>query len=402
VNTREIERIRETVETMPLFSSHEHYFEIDTGGLVGMNTLIANSYLDAEWTFLEPGATPQSHGLFLSQLRAKSYLRWFCKSLRVLYDMEEELSAENWESYGSRIDEKRRESGFLNSIYRDFCRYEAVVQDAYWSPGSLPAGMEFFYAAFRINSFLYSYSMDSEDHNGNNARKLYGFNTDDIDEYVSIMEGIILKQVDGGCVALKSALAYDRPISFDRVDKREAGRILKKGSRLVEKEVTAFGDYIFHEICRIAQDHGIPFQIHTGLGLLRGSDPMNLEPVIRTYPGIRFVLFHGGYPWYHSIGGLLHNYPNVYADLVWLPLISPTAATSALHEWLEVANSIHRIAWGSDCKTPEESYGASLAFRHVLATVLQQKVEDLYLDIEDALDIARLIASGNARALYLG
>jgi hypothetical protein len=38
----------------------------------------------------------------------------------------------------------------------------------------------------------------------------------------------------------------------------------------------------------------------------------------------------------------------------------------------------------------------------VLATVLSQKVEQRYLDVEDALDLAKLIASGNARVLYLG
>jgi hypothetical protein len=402
VSTNSVNSILETVGTLPLFSSHEHYFEIDIGGRLDVDTLIANSYLDIEWTFLEPGTTPASRASFLSQLRAKSYLRWFTESLQRLYGMDEKLTAENWDEYGRRINERRTKPGFLNMIYRDFCRYEAVVQDTYWNPGSVPPGMDRFLSTFRVNSFLYSYSRDSEDHNGNNARRLYGFDTDDIDEYVHVMEETILHKRDEGCVALKSALAYDRPIAFGQVNKRAAERVLRKGSRPEEGEVLAFGDYIFHEICRVAQKHDIPFQIHTGLGLLWGSDPMNFEPVIRTYPGIRFVLFHGGYPWYHSIGGLLHNYPNVYADLVWLPLISPTAAAAALHEWLEVSNSIQRIAWGSDCKTPEESYGASIAFRQVLATVLMQKVENHYLEVEDALDIARLVASGNARALYLG
>ena len=395
-------RIWETVDALPLFSSHEHYCEIDADGSIDVSTLIANSYLDVEWTFLEPGSTQESRAFFLSQLRAKSYLRWFTESIRKLYGMDESLTADNWDAYGRLIDERRREPGFLNRVYRDFCRYEAVVQDTYWNPGYVPQGMDFFHGTFRINSFLYSYSRDAEDHNGNNARRLYDFDTDDIDEYVHIMEETILRRLDQGCVALKSALAYDRPIAFAVADKRAASKALRKGSNPDQEEVRIFGDYIFHAICRIAQAHDIPFQVHTGLGLLWGSDPMNFEPIIRAYPGVRFVLFHGGYPWYHSIGGLLHNYPNVYADLVWLPLISPTAAAAALHEWIEVANSIERIAWGSDCKTPEESYGASLAFRQVLATVLSQKVEQRYLDVEDALDLAKLIASGNARVLYLG
>ena len=73
-----------------------------------------------------------------------------------------------------------------------------------------------------------------------------------------------------------------------------------------------------------------------------------------------------------------------------------------MHEWLEVSNSIFRIEWGSDCKTPEESYGASLAFRNVLFTVLSQKVEAGYFDLDTALHIGRLIGLENARSVYLG
>ncbi len=402
MNDRDRKKLADTVYALPLFSSHEHYFDLSGENSIDVNTLIGNSYLDEEWTFLSPGNDRASRAAFLDTLRSKSYLHWFRESLRSLYGMHEELSVENWDEYDRRIQEMRGEKGFLRNVYEHNCLYEGVVQDTYWNPGECPRQFDFFHATFRINSFLYSYSRDSEDHNGNNARRLYDFDTDDIDEYVHVMESVIEEKIDQGCTAIKSALAYDRPITFGEIDKSKAGRVLRMKSRPGEEEIMLFGDYIFHQICRIAQERDIPFQVHTGLGLLWGSDPMNFEPVVRAYPGIRFVLFHGGYPWYHAIGGLLHNYPNVYADLVWLPLISPTAATNALHEWLEVSNSIFRIEWGSDCKTPEESYGASRAFRHVLVTVLEQKIDAGYFNVGTALDIARLIGSENARNMYLG
>jgi hypothetical protein len=399
---RDRKKLADEIYALPLFSSHEHYLDLNGESPIDVNTLIGNSYLDEEWTFITPGNDGNSRATFLDTLRSKSYLHWFRESLQRLYGMHEELTPENWDEYDRRIGEMRAEKGFLRNVYEKHCLYEGVVQDAYWKPGGRPRQFDFFHATFRINSFLYSYSLDSEDHNGNNARRLYGFDTDDIDEYVHVMESTIVKKIEQGCVALKSALAYDRSIGFGEVDKSRAGRVLRMKSQPGEEEIMLFGDYIFHQICRIAQEQDIPFQVHTGLGLLWGSDPMNFEPIVRTHPGVRFVLFHGGYPWYHSISGLLHNYPNVYADLVWLPLISPTAAAHALHEWLEVSNSIFRIAWGSDCKTPEESYGASRAFRHVLLTVLEQKIDAGYFNVVTALDIARLIGSENARHTYLG
>ena len=394
-------KLREAVYTGALFSSHEHYYDLSGEPSIDVNTLISNSYLDEEWTFLGPGTDAETRTTFLSSLRSKSYLRWFGESLQTLYGVSKPLSVENWNEYDQRISEMRSGRGFLRDVYTKHCLYECIVQDSYWSPAEMPQEFDFFRATFRINSFLYSYSRSSEDHNGNNARRLYGFDTNDIDEYVQHMESAIAEKMESGCVALKSALAYDRPIGFEKVDKSMAARVLKK-SQPSEKEIRLFGDYIFHQICGIAQERGIPFQIHTGLGLLWGSSPMNFEPVIRAYPGLSFVLFHGGYPWTHVIGGLLHNYSNVHADLVWLPLISPTAAINALHEWLEVSNSIYRLEWGSDCKTPEESYGATLAFRNVLFTVLSQKIEAGYFDLHTAQQIARLIGLENANALYLG
>ena len=395
----ERKRLRDAVYAQPLFSSHEHYYDLSGEPRIDVNTLISNSYLDEEWTFLKPGTNKSSRLAFLSSLRSKSYLHWFRKSIQILYGAQKPLSADNWDMYDKHISGMRSGKGFLHEVYTKHCLYEGVVQDTYWNPGDLPREFDFFHATFRINSFLYSYSTSSEDHNGNNARRLYGFDTDDIDEYVQHMERIIEEKMKNGCVAIKSALAYDRPIAFEEAKKSRAAKVLKK-DKPDEEEIRIFGDYIFHQICRIAQERGIPFQIHTGLSLLWGSNPMNFEPVIRAYPGISFVLFHGGYPWCNVIGGLLHNYPNVHADMVWLPLISPTAAVNALHEWLEVSNSIYRLEWGSDCKTPEESFGATLAFRNVLVTVLSQKIEAGYMDIETALRIISLIGLENAKNLY--
>lgn len=122
--------------------------------------------------------------------------------------------------------------------------------------------------------------------------------------------------------------------------------------------------------------------------------------MIQRFPQVHFVLFHAGYPWYHEVAGLLHNYSNVSVDMVWVPLISPTAAIAALHEYIEVAQSSSRIAWGSDTWTSEEAVGALLAWQHVVATVLSQKVEDGYFDMAEAEALAHKLMVRNAADLY--
>ncbi len=390
--------LRREIDRAPLFSAHEHYRPL--GAAASLESLLENSYLGPLWTWLTPGTSVASRAAFLRELSVKSCAIWLKKSLRAIYGGREELNERNWEEYNDRIKGGYRDPQHAIRIYRERCRFAGIIQDSYWNPGESWPEHGLFYPAFRINSFLYGYGEAAKDHNGNSARLLYGIRTGSIDEYVARMEQVIRAKVREGCVALKSALAYDREISFPAADKRQAEAVLRKDEPDAA-EAKIFGDYIFREICAIAGRLQVPFQIHTGLGLLWGSDPMFFEPVIRSYPGVNFVLLHGGFPWYHSVAGLLNTYSNVYADLSYLTIISPTAAVAALHEWLEASNSVSKITWGSDCCSPEESFGASLAFRAVLKDVFCDKVASGYLRPENARQAMRAVASENARRLYL-
>ena len=86
--------------------------------------------------------------------------------------------------------------------------------------------------------------------------------------------------------------------------------------------------------------------------------------------------------------------------MVWAPIISTSAAIAALHEFIEVVRSSDRIAWGSDTWTSEEAIGALLAWQHVVATVLSQKVESGYFDMAEAERLAHKLMYRNAARLY--
>ncbi|MCY1719450.1 amidohydrolase family protein [Prolixibacteraceae bacterium Z1-6] len=57
---------------------------------------------------------------------------------------------------------------------------------------------------------------------------------------------------------------------------------------------------------------------------------------------MKFILFHGAYPFGGELASLAKNFRNVYIDLCWLYIISPTYSRRYLHEWLETipANKI--------------------------------------------------------------
>ena len=142
----------------------------------------------------------------------------------------------------------------------------------------------------------------------------------------------------------------------------------------------------------------MPIQIHTGLGLMTGSNAMQLQPLIAHNPDTTFLLMHGSYPWIQDIAGLTHAYPNVWADLCWLPLISPAAAQRLLHELIDVCDA-NRVVWGCDTWTSEESYGARLAFLDVLSRVLTERVADDMMRESDAIRYAKAVLHDNAARL---
>ena len=128
------------------------------------------------------------------------------------------------------------------------------------------------------------------------------------------------------------------------------------------------------------------------------SNAMQLQPLIARNPRTTFLLMHGSYPWTDDIAGLTHVYTNVWADLCWLPIISPAAAHRLMHELIDVCDA-DRVIWGCDTWTSEESYGARMAFLDGLSRVLSERMDAGLMREQDALRYARAILHDNLARL---
>ena len=224
-----------------------------------------------------------------------------------------------------------------------------------------------------------------------------------LDDYVELMRGATRAQHrKGQVVAFKCAEAYNRPVNHLPDDREVALKVFGKApSDVSPAELILFGNYIFNRCCELAAELDVPFQIHTGLALLSGSQPMNFEPIVARYPQTRFVLFHSGFPWTHQISGLIHNYRNALPSLTWTATVCTSAAIRALHDYIDVTPSINTITWGSDCWVAEESVGAMLAWRFVVSSVLAERLRDGRLSAAGAEELARKLMCGNGRGVYL-
>jgi len=389
-------KIYELTANTIAINTHSHHLEDISFREFNLDKLLVNTYID--WCGVKFNTSKKSRKNYINKVKFKSYYIWLQKALKEIYKLNEDISTENWDRYSKIINDKHKEAGWHKKILKDYCNYEKIILDAYWNPGSDNNDPDIFLPSLRINPLFFGYSRTVFDHNENNVFKLYNKEFSDIDDYILFIRDLIINKIKDGCVALKNAIAYDRDINYEKFPKNKAQKVFKHKSPGRE-DVRAFQDYVFYEICKIAAELDIPIQCHTGLGCFNKTNALSMLNIIKGNPDTRFVLFHAGFPWSDDIVGLLHGFQNVYSDICWLPILSPTAAESVIHRLIEVGTA-EKICWGCDTWTSEESYGARIALNDLLAKVLSRKIENGYFNMTDAECIVENILYNNPKSLY--
>lgn len=285
---------------------------------------------------------------------------------------------------------------------------QEALQDPHWQPFDWQTEADVLTAVFRINCFVMAPFPGQVDHNGASP---YGF-AQSIDRDIAAFEdyldliGLAVEQYKrAGGIALKSSLAYDRTLEFESVPRDAAARLYARGAgALDDGETKALQDYLMHAVVEAAEAHALPVQIHTGIragsGDCRATNPSLLTDLITAHPKVTFDLFHGGYPYSSELSVIAKGFPNVYLDLCWLPIISPSVTLRLLHEWLETVPA-GKIIWGGDCGTVEASLGALEMAKSVIARVLAEKTErDRYFTYDTAVNVGAGILHDNAARLF--
>ena len=162
---------------------------------------------------------------------------------------------------------------------------------------------------------------------------------------------------------------------------------------------------MMHRLIELARKYNKPIQIHTGLqagdgNYIENSNPTHLANLFLKYRDVKFVLFHGGYPFDGELASLAKNFQNVYIDLCWLYIISPSYSYRYLHEWLETIPANKIMGFGGDYHNAENVYGHLLFAKEIIGNVLIEKVRDGYFSEEEAKTIATMILYDNAINLF--
>ncbi len=120
-----------------------------------------------------------------------------------------------------------------------------------------------------------------------------------------------------------------------------------------------FYDNILQPILEVAQAHNLIVLMHTGWPppgtkkpVLSYSNPVEMDEYFNSFPKVKFIIAHMGFPFSDVAIALATQYPNIYLDISNLPYM----ALLKLRELLLVAKDIigtHKILFGTDGFVPE-------------------------------------------------
>ena len=137
------------------------------------------------------------------------------------------------------------------------------------------------------------------------------------------------------------------------------------------------------------------------MNLVTNSNPTHLVNLFIDYGEAKFDILHGSYPYTAELATLAKNFHNVYVDLCWLHIISPSHARRALSEFLDTVPSNKILAFGGDYRFVEGVYGHAVIARQNVAKVLTEKVEEDGYEEMEAIHLAKRLLRDNAIELFL-
>lgn len=345
--------------------------------------------LSDRWDLLEP---------FYKAMRSTGYGRVPLIAARDLFGISD-INASTIEELSFKMKEANK-PGWYEYVLKERAKIDLSILDM----GHQEFDQEYYRHVERFSQFaLISSGSEVRDFGSQ-----YDVQINNMSDYLKLLRERFEAGVNSGMVGVKTGVAYVRILKFENVSKEKGEEIfnsLLNNSIVSSEDVKAVQDYLMHRMLDLVDEFDLPMQIHTGLhagngNLITNSKPTHLTNLFFEYPDIDFILFHGGYPYGGELGTLAKNFPNVFIDMCWTYVISPSYSERYLHEWLETIPANKIMAFGGDYSFVEAVYAHSVMARQIIAKVLIEKVRTRYLTETEAIDIAKMILRENALRIF--
>lgn len=382
----------------------QHYFSCDlvSAGLSDDDlSIVRDSRQDIQsrWKIVEP---------YWHAAESTGYGRSLAISARDIYGIDP-IDAQTIEYLNRLFKEARTRGGHYRNVLEDKSNIALSIVD----PMPIP---------YRETDDPFVFAMETDDFicptHYSQMRKAgseMGVEVHTLGDWMEVTRRHIEKHLNGHTkvVCLKSTLAYNRSLRFDKVTYADAERAFNElfddcnlpDWRPPIKVAKVLSDWMMHFVCRVADDNRLVYQIHTGIqegngNFIYDSNPSLLTNLFLEYRNARFDVFHMGYPYVMELGNLAKNFRNVFIDMCWGHIISPEAARRALVEWLDAVPANKISAFGGDYCFVDGVYGHQFLARQNVAVALAQKVTDGSLSLSRAKEVATWLFVDNPKQLF--
>jgi predicted TIM-barrel fold metal-dependent hydrolase len=410
------QRIRSYIDSMRVVDTHEHLMNpagIANGGMCDF-TLLLHHYADDD---IKSAGMPKAEfdGLLNGSVsvmekwnaikpwwensKNTAYNRVVLLTIKELFGIDK-LDETTVEPLSAKIKEVYKTDWF-NYVIEEKCKADFVIVDGNDRSYGDPAKFRY---VQRFGYYGFSSKKDFEKLSKQNDMKIQS-----VDDLTASLEKDFQIAIERGFVAVKNGTAYSRSQFYEDVDKETAQKVFAKiqnsNDPLPFDLVKPLSDYMWHRTIELARKYNKPVQIHTGLqagdgNYIENSNPALLANLFLKYRDVKFILFHGGYPYGGELATLAKNFQNVYIDLCWLYIISPSYSERYLHEWLETVPANKIMAFGGDYHNIENVYGHLLFAKQIIGNVLVDNVKDGYFSEEEAIKLADMMLRDNAVNLF--
>jgi uncharacterized protein len=412
------ERIEEYVDSLAVFDTHEHLFNpealretyfldftlmlhqnmyddlVSSGMPNSVYNKLFNQPLEAseKWKIIEP---------YWNKSFNTSSSRVMLLAIKELYGIDT-LNISSVDTLSSKI--KKAYSGdWFNHVIKDLCKIDNLLQESDYV-GTDRAYVNYTEKFSDWITVTEKYRIDS-------IAVAFMEPIDNLEDYIRSMSLAFEAAVKKGMVAVKVNVAYNRTLDFGKVTPEVARKVfnqIKKGdesNKLSPMEAKPLQDFMLRKLIEMAGRYHLPVTFHTGLqagqgNIIENSNPALLANLFLDYPDIKFILYHGSYPFGGILSTLAKNFPNVYLDMSWVYSISPSYAKSFLNEWLETVPVSKIMAFGGDQRCVENTYGQLMIAKHVISEVLSDRIFEGYITEYEAKKIARMILHDNGIQIY--
>ncbi len=335
--------------------------------------------------------------------RHTGYGRSLDKTVQLLYEIDE-INLNTIGELNRRFIESRKTGGTYKKVLKDISKIKMSILDC-----DPDCDKDFFSSVLNVDKFVYPMSIQRF----REIEKQADVKILQLEDWLDAVDKIVKTAFSKGVRVFKSALAYSRPIQYDRATKHEAE---KDFNEMMDSIYTVWGDepiqvgrnfqnFMMHFMLRIAAKEGITFQFHTGLqegngNMLAHSNPILLSKLIFDYSNVNFDLFHISFPFQDIAGNMAKNFRNVFLDMCWAHIISPSVCVRTLVEWLDSVPYNKISAFGGDYCFLDAVAGHQFLARENVSKALAVKVEDGCFSVTKAKEIGRALFFDNPNRIF--